>query len=101
MAGHTKGPWVVDSVGVSVQHTLPRGKGTRRICRTSSTAGVRNLPIDAENAANATLIAAAPDLLEALEDLVVQVGDSHTMRHEIDTARAAIAKARGMEGNND
>ncbi|MCY1186174.1 hypothetical protein D9M73_270150 [compost metagenome] len=42
--------------------------------------------------ANAALIAAAPDLLEALE-AVVRVADRAT--DEFDMARAAIAKARG------
>lgn len=42
--------------------------------------------------ADAHLIAAAPDLLEALE-AVVRVADRATV--EFDMARAAIAKARG------
>ena len=36
----------------------------------------------------------APDLLEALEALVAQVGDSHAYE-ELENARAVIAKARG------
>ena len=40
------------------------------------------------------LIAAAPDLLEALEALVTQVSDSHAYG-ELADARAAIAKAKG------
>lgn len=45
-----------------------------------------------EREANARLISAAPDLLEALE-AVVSVADRATT--EFDLARAAIAKARG------
>ena len=44
-----------------------------------------------ESIANANLIAAAPDLLEALEDILANP-DS---RYHQDKARAAIAKAKG------
>lgn len=44
--------------------------------------------------ANANLIAAAPDLLAALEG-VLRVSDRQTA--EYDAARAAIAKARGVK----
>ena len=47
-----------------------------------------------EAAANATLMIAAPDLLEALE-AVLSVADRAT--HEFDKARAAIAKSRGQQ----
>ena len=43
--------------------------------------------------ANAALIAAAPELLEALEALISPVGV--VMLHDLDRARAAIAKVRG------
>lgn len=56
-------------------------------------------PFAAEQRANALLITAAPDLLEALEALVAQSLDSghphDWLRHEIDQAKAAIAKAKG------
>ena len=50
--------------------------------------------------ANARLIAAAPDLLEALESLMPTFAlfERHGMRYDpeqVDAARAAIAKARG------
>ena len=52
--------------------------------------------------ANARLIAAAPDLLEALEDMLAQAdfaasvrgGEGH-MKHAMAKARAAIVKAKG------
>jgi len=45
---------------------------------------------------NARLIAAAPDLLEALENLLaVREGVGGTKYHADDIARAAIAKAKG------
>lgn len=46
--------------------------------------------------ANANLISAAPDLLEALENLLaVREGAGGTKFHADDIARAAIAKAKG------
>ncbi len=47
--------------------------------------------------ANARLIAAAPDLLAALEGILAQIQRPPHMAFadDIDTARAAIAKARG------
>ncbi|WP_288725768.1 hypothetical protein [uncultured Enterobacter sp.] len=46
--------------------------------------------------ANAKLIAAAPDLLEALQD-VLHAYDKHGEHSEWDFARAAISKALGEE----
>jgi hypothetical protein len=53
---------------------------------------------DKEIHANARLIAAAPELLEALEAIVATWDGpkyNHFMRGNIDRARAAIAKAKG------
>ncbi|MFV8913136.1 hypothetical protein ABQ297_22020 [Enterobacter hormaechei] len=50
----------------------------------------------AECAANAHLIAAAPDLLEALQD-ALHAYDKHGEHSEWDFARAAISKALGDE----
>jgi hypothetical protein len=48
--------------------------------------------------ANARLIAAAPDMLEALEDLLNYVGGwDAPADHPCGRARAAIAKARGTQ----
>ena len=53
--------------------------------------------LDGLSAANARLIAAAPDLLAALSDIVASsdanCGDS--LANAIETARTAIAKAKG------
>jgi hypothetical protein len=57
-------------------------------------ATVRNHLFTAEaNAANANLIAAAPELLKALQ-AVITIADRKT--DEFDLAHAAIAKARGL-----
>lgn len=48
---------------------------------------------------DALLIAAAPDLLEALQDLLIRVADDEEYgpEHAITRARAAISKALGEE----
>lgn len=48
-----------------------------------------------EFGANAKLIAAAPDLLEALENVVLQASGEANVEHFLMPARAAIAKALG------
>lgn len=60
---HTPGPWDVDSHGNIVQ-----GPGRYKIAITSATSIA-----DRSDGADARLIAAAPELLEALKDLVSQL----------------------------
>ena len=89
---HTPGPWEVDGFSVMA------GVGAEYGDLAYATAGDGhadpdchlNRP-DAERLANATLIAAAPDLLAALEEIAEIT--QHTASREI--ALAAIAKARG------
>ena len=95
---HTPGPWL--------SRTVPTSAG---LCHIVSAAywrgafiygdGLRkgvddSLPKAQELAANALLIAAAPDLLEALRG-VLRIADRKT--DEFDAARAAIAKATGEQ----
>lgn len=91
---HTPGPWVV---GVTVDRT----HGDWPVFR------LRGLedpnPDGAEVQANANLIAAAPDLLAALEAMDryffiedhTEDGDPEAYRALYEQARAALAKARG------
>ena len=80
---HTPGPWIVDS---SEKDTYVILKGLRYsdyVCKMSS-----------ENAqANAALIAAAPDLLAALECIVFEYQLDQAVIPDYVTA--AIAKAKG------
>ena len=94
MSKHTPGPWtaVSDPLHFYSLTTIIAGNVLR---------GIPQVRIDvggkadiAELEANARLIAAAPQLLEALEALVTQVNDSHVY-NELADARAVIAKARG------
>ena len=85
MSNHTPGPWSND-YGVEI-----RAGEFRPIC------GMR-FPFDSEqNQANARLIAAAPELLEALEKIAqINPYDTSSMGYVVGLARAAIAKATGV-----
>jgi len=99
MNKYTKGPWHIGagngegSVFADTGRTRLEQGGTTlySICRV--TLGWN----DAEDAANARLIAAAPDLLAALQAIVNGnvYGDSDEWNRRIDAGFAAIAKATG------
>ena len=103
--GFTPGPWEIDRLGVVAPDKLPRGQSHRRIARCYAGYPYENDALDAENEANARLIAAAPDLLEAADNaLGVLIGccapaDGIDDRSAILDAqrqlRAALAKAGG------
>ncbi len=81
-AKHTPGPWRVGDAG----RTIFQPVGIKAVAYCDKTENFR---------ANARLIAAAPDLLEALERILGAARgtmDEVRARHE---ARAAIAKAKG------
>ena len=95
---HTKGPWTVD-----VENGIPGifADDGVVVCYTGEVAGIGKHFQRDNCEADARLIAAAPDLLEALSHLVdvmtVELSgnrrsDAHT---RIAKARAAIAKAKG------
>ena len=88
-ATHTPGPWVVHP---TTHHPAVRSVGTsdtgpRRICTVGSMNGN---PVDKKNA---RLIAAAPELLEALQFVMTASGEQLSTAFE--QAQAAIAKATG------
>lgn len=85
MSKHTPGPWVASltlGYGEAGEHGIP-------IAREKDDLLVAHV----YGAANARLIAAAPDLLEALE-LVVDITERAGLGAVLN-ARAAIAKAKG------
>ena len=82
---HTPGPWKY--AGDGSQEVYER-KGGFCICRVNHSPAF----YDGVATANARLIAAAPDLIEALKSLV-EISDDD--RAECQNARAAIAKATG------
>lgn len=93
---HTPGPW----------RTTPNGVVTSDSCQIAHV-GETSRPADMVGSferwdADARLIAAAPELLEALDNLLSWAEDIHTPGkttrinyHGMDMARAAIAKALG------
>ena len=100
MSKHTPGPWSLTSFdGTRMAEVRVDGK---LACLLHSFS--RNSTLEDE--ANARLIAAAPDLLEALEDLIdlckcaMQTANGDIGEYDIDgelkQARKAIAKARGQ-----
>lgn len=75
---HTPGPWRIFDVN---------GEGTPQVCNNDKE------PIDLEDEDNAHLIAAAPELLAALE-MALSDPDSEILGEEwADFAQSAIAKA--------
>ena len=86
VANHTPGPWQAKEFTRHAQTTVISADGIV----IAETTGFGRLADDC--IADARLIAAAPELLEALK-CVVRVADRAT--DEFDAARAAIAKATG------
>ncbi len=90
-ARHTPGPWRLAASGID-GHKVVAPDG-RNICGMSNRISLSM----AERHANARLVAAAPDLLAALRDLVPADFDRHPddFMPVWHAARAAIAKAEG------
>ena len=93
MSEHTPGPWIValniDGVYAGTLSVVKSAVGSE-IC------GPRQIrPQAKELEANANLIAAAPDLLEALKAILTICDSEGMYALESDAARAAIAKAKG------
>ena len=92
---HTPGPWTVDPKTLAVY--APDRHGHAAAVRVAECG--RTLLPTAEIHANAALVAAAPDLLVALQDIIessdANCGDS--LANAINAARAAIARATGSQ----
>ena len=95
---HTPGPWNIEEDSMRDELSIGHNRvsvGRREIALVG--VGYEE-DIDQEQRANARLIAAAPELLEALQTLVTfsdfNDEESHaTFVRQLDGARAAIAKA--------
>jgi hypothetical protein len=86
MTAYTPGPWVMKQNGPMVWVESSR----HTVCSFYRQGAGFAPSVSMDSEANARLIAAAPDLLEALK-AVVAIADRKT--DEFDRARAAIAKA--------
>jgi len=99
---HTPGPWKTDSNTITGQYTLVFDRAGDLVAHTAH--GMDPADIDVygpECEANARLIAAAPDLLAACQELVAlwQAEGGRLLLSDspsIVRARAAIAKAGGV-----
>lgn len=98
---HTPGPWFAEQPGISGVNVSAEKSGVGIAwCGTNSIFGRESHVIStAEARANACLIATAPELLEALEELIKAINFVHPEAHEAvaaaeQKARAAIAKAK-------
>lgn len=113
MSKHTAGPWVVDHGGTkghikSISRSLtPIGKGTKNeyiptptICRYDGMLVVADTLTKQEKQANARLIAAAPDMLDALIACYNHIKNDMTVRGIGMNARRAIESATGQSIDN-
>jgi len=112
MTKHTPGPWEANCLGSEGYYIYPVREHTKETLRERMHA-FANTELDPGNpersAANARLIAAAPDLLEAAESMVALAYEYNAVRGKlvrdtpeddlyadrIEALETAIAKARG------
>lgn len=98
---HTPGPWHTDGECGNIFTAYYDGQLNGYLATVSIDGLIANTRSDRkqEGLANARLIAAAPDLLEALKIILVQYGDDdrdNSVRlHTINIVKAAITKAEG------
>ncbi|HEV2674109.1 MAG TPA: hypothetical protein VGV37_06165 [Aliidongia sp.] len=100
VAKHTPGPWSNDDGLVNGIETRPRFRRPGSHSVSIDIFDASDWPAEQhdEALANADLIAAAPDLLAAIKELVDITDQGDTMdvwREALTAARAAIAKAEG------
>ncbi len=87
-AKHTPGPWIADGYNVRVRN----GRYVAYTGPSHTPDSEYPKQCSEEDKANARLIAASPELLEALEKAVSRQGFSND---DLISARAIIAKAKG------
>ena len=112
MSKHTPGPWSVGEVSHKKQRvdidsrSYDEFMDNQRWTGLARTYGCEDYPEKGSEAmmANARLIAAAPELLEALRGMLALDEEHHQRGHcdddvcaEVRKARAAIAKAKGEQ----
>lgn len=101
MTKHTPGPWVVhegDEIDIRSANPADLAQAPIYYCIAENIGGHvhgENFDDYSEVEANARLIAAAPELLEALESFPGFLCGTESGDAWIDQMRAAIAKARG------
>lgn len=96
MTKHTPGPWGVDDAGGEAPFGVFAEDGDAVCYLTENPMGGLGLREYAEDQANARLIAAAPDLLEAAK-AVLGLGVVPSTQPEYRMLTAAISAAEGVE----
>jgi len=92
---HTPGPWAYDADSHEIFSTDEAHSAGRLASVRGNDSNGRFLA-ESERLANARLIAAAPDLLDAVEELLIYLADWDDPDNETcQRARAAVAKAKG------
>lgn len=96
MSDHTPGPWKIKSNGNGLTPSIVTDD---EFAATWEIARIKDVPAGAYKA-NASLIASAPDLLQALEHILKsaewQGGVTYKIKDgDLEKARVAIAKAKG------
>lgn len=101
---HTPGPWTAGRNSESSRYEIIGGSIDDTDKKTVVGTFFGGFGYTKQNDPNARLIAAAPELLEALSKLVLHVGHYSSMPHahpdaarDMANARAAIAKAEGAQ----
>lgn len=99
MSGHTPGKWRAD--GVSVYAPDTERHGMRVVIATHGWADKHSCVPDERTSSDLALIAAAPELLAALETIInghlLDPRDGDKMELAAEAAEAAINKARGRK----
>lgn len=93
MSKHTPGPWVITSDPNHELYTFISQKDVDKVIARITTADSPS----GSNRANAQLIAAAPDMLEALKQMVQEMELSEWDCPAMIRAKAAIAKAESNQ----
>lgn len=99
---HTPGPWITDEGDEYGTYKIYYKRESGHLLKLAETSTV----LDGGQKANASLIAATPELLEALEMLladVVAMSDKYQMSirpHSAGVAQTAITKAKGETNDN-
>ena len=90
---HTPGPWRIGTAPPNGEQAIGTIRGMMVAVATTG------VGMEKETLANARLIAAAPELLEALRGMLEVFGDEFGIgsSETCDAARAAIAKSTGVE----
>lgn len=97
---HTPGPWFEDEAGICAESWGVVAQANYPESYWDRGGSEMTKAEESEHAANSRLIAAAPDLLEALSALLAEVEDANNEDHDvIIAANAAIARATRPSGD--